>query len=129
MAFFPPEWSRVVESQISSPHGTTPNSLVSWCKGGIRIWSPGLRNRGAPKKRFKDTLKMPLGACNISHLEWTTLAKDRGTWRHTINKAASSFKSSQRTAIEEKRQRRKNSAATTPNPDETFTRCHCNWTC
>ena len=32
--------------------------------------SSGLRNRGAPKKRYKDTLKKSLGACNISHLEW-----------------------------------------------------------
>ena len=51
--------------------------------------SSGLRNRGAPKKRYKDTLKTSLGACNISHLEWTTLAEDRGTWRSTISKAAS----------------------------------------
>ena len=91
--------------------------------------SSGLRNRGAPKKCYKDTLKKSLGACNISHLEWTTLAKDRSTLRRTISKAASSFKSSRRSAIEEKRQRRKNSAATTPNPDETFTCCHCNRTC
>ena len=91
--------------------------------------SSGLRNRGAPKKRYKDNLKKSLGACNISHLEWTTLAEDRGAWRRTRNKAASSFESSRRSAIEEKRQRRNTSAATTPNPDETFTCCHCNRTC
>ena len=91
--------------------------------------SSGLRNRGAPKKRYKDNIKKSLGACNISHLEWTTLAEDHGAWRRTISKAASSFESSRRSAIEEKRQRRKNSAATTPNPDETFTCCHCNRTC
>ena len=39
--------------------------------------SCGLWNRGAPKKRYKDTLRKSLGACNISHLEWTTLAEDR----------------------------------------------------
>ena len=91
--------------------------------------SSGLRNRGAPKKRYKDTLKKSLGACNISHLEWTTVAEDRSTWRRTISKAASSFESSRRSAIEEKRQRRKYSAAITPNPEETFTCCHCNQTC
>ena len=91
--------------------------------------SSGLRNRGAPKKRYKDILKKSLGACNISHLEWTTLAEDRSTWRRTISKAASSFESSRRSAIEEKHQRRKNSAAVTPNPDETFTCCHYNRTC
>ena len=51
--------------------------------------SSGLRNRGAPKKRYKGNLKKSLGACNISHLEWTTLAEDCGTWRRTISKAAS----------------------------------------
>ena len=91
--------------------------------------SSGLRNKGAPKKRYKDTLKKSLGACNISHLEWTTLAEDGGAWRRTISKAASSFESSRMSAIEAKRQRRKNNAATTPNPDETFTCCHCNRTC
>ena len=91
--------------------------------------SSGLRNRGAPNKRYKDTLKKSLGACNISHLEWNTLAEDRGTWRRTVSKAASSIESSRWSAIEEKRQRRKNSAATTPNLDETFTCCHCNRTC
>ena len=90
-----------------------------------------MANRGTPKKSYlyKDNLKKSLGACNISHLEWTTLAKDRGAWHRTISKAASSFKSSRRSAIEEKRQTRKNSAAITPNPDETFFCCHCNRTC
>ena len=91
--------------------------------------SSGLRNRAAPKKRYKDNLIKSLGACNISHLEWTTLAEDCDAWCHTISKAASSFESSRRSAIEEKRQRRKTSAATTPNPDETFTCCHYNRTC
>ena len=64
--------------------------------------SSGLQKRGAPKKRYKDNLKKSLRTCNISHLEWTTLAEDRGAWRRTISKAASSFKSSWRSAIDEK---------------------------
>ena len=89
----------------------------------------GYRSRGAPKKRYKDSLKKSLGACHISHLEWSAFARNRSTWRSTINKAASSFEENRRASIEEKRQRRKNSAATTPNPDETFTCGHCNRTC
>ena len=61
-----------------------------------------LRNREATKKHYKDTLKKSLGACNIIHLEWATLAEDCGAWRCTISKATSSFKSSRRSAIEEK---------------------------
>ena len=63
----------------------------------------GLQNRGALKKRYKDRLKKSLSACNISHLEWSTLAEDRSTWCHTINKATSSFESTGRTTREEKR--------------------------
>ena len=44
------------------------------------------------------------------------LQKTAGAWRHTISKAASSFESSRRSAIDEKRQMRKNSAATTQTP-------------
>ena len=91
--------------------------------------SSGTRNRGAPKKRYKDVLKKHLGACHISHQEWSTLAGNRNAWRQTITKAASSFETTRRASVEEKRQRRKNRAAMSPNPDSTFTCSHCNRTC
>ena len=91
--------------------------------------SCGLWNRGAPKKCYKDTLKSPSVHATSTILSGLHLQKTACAWRRTISKAASSFESSWRSAIEEKRQRRKNSAATSPNPDETFTCCHCNWTC
>lgn len=89
----------------------------------------GHRDRGAPKKRYKDTLRKSLKACNINQNEWSTLAQDRGIWRHTITSASSSFESTRRASLEEKRQRRKTRAATTPNPDTTFPCCHCNRPC
>ena len=39
----------------------------------------------------KDSLKKSLAVCNISHLEWATLAENRSTWRHTIKNATSIF--------------------------------------
>ena len=39
--------------------------------------STGNRDRGAPKKRYKDSLKKSLSACHIDHQQWCTLAADR----------------------------------------------------
>ena len=39
--------------------------------------STGHRDRGAPKKRYKDCLKKSLSACHIDHRQWSTLAADR----------------------------------------------------
>ncbi|RVE73868.1 hypothetical protein OJAV_G00035550 [Oryzias javanicus] len=74
------------------------------------------RDRGAPKKRFKDSLKKSLGACNIDHRQWSTLAKDRDTWRQNIKDAVSFFEEKWRTSLKDKRQRRKAGRTTTPNP-------------
>ncbi|GAB1599652.1 hypothetical protein Ahia01_000242600 [Argonauta hians] len=40
--------------------------------------STGHRNRGAPKRRFKDSLKGSLSACHIDRDRWSALAADRG---------------------------------------------------
>ena len=37
----------------------------------------GHRNRGAPKKRYKDALKKNTSACHIRPSEWSTLEEDR----------------------------------------------------
>ena len=50
--------------------------------------STGHRARGAPKKRFKDSLKRSLTTCNIDHKQWSVLAADRVAWRHSIHQAA-----------------------------------------
>ena len=91
--------------------------------------SSGHRDRGAPKKRYKDTLKKSLSACNLDHKEWSTLTEDRNSWRHSIVTATSSFESTRRTSIEEKHHRRKISEATTPNLQNTFHCKHCNQAC
>ena len=46
--------------------------------------SSGHRDRGAPKKRYKDYLKKSLTACHVDHKCWADLAADREAWRHTI---------------------------------------------
>ena len=91
--------------------------------------STGHTNRGAPKKRFKDTLKRSLSVADIDHHEWSTLAENRSSWRNTITKAASRFESRRRASVTELKQRRKERAAMTPTPDNTFSCCHCNCAC
>ena len=92
--------------------------------------STGHRNRGAPKKRYKDSLKKSLGACHINHSQWSTLAADRVTWRHIIHQAVSFFEDSRKNNLKEKRRRRKNiEASTTTVPGVTFDCSRCGRTC
>ena len=87
------------------------------------------RNIGAPKKRYKDTLKKALGACDIDHHQWTTLAADRDTWRQTIHQAVSSVDEYRMDSLKEKRHRRKTRVASASIPDQTFTCNHRNRSC
>lgn len=82
--------------------------------------STGYRDRGAPKKQYKDSLKKSLGACNIDLCQWLTLAADRQAWRHTTDQAVSSFEDSRRANLKEKRSRRKDRDASAAVPDQTF---------
>ena len=87
--------------------------------------STGHRERGAPKKRFKDCLKKSLTACDIDHKSWSELAADRGAWRHTIHQAANQFEENRRDAAKEKRQKRKDRVASNTIPDITYPCRHC----
>ena len=92
--------------------------------------STGHRDRGAPKKRYKDCLKKSLNVCHIDCQQWSDMAVDRDAWRHTIHKAASQFEENRRDSLKDKRQRRKAQAAsTTENPDLTYMCRHCTRTC
>ncbi len=44
----------------------------------------GYRNIGAPRKRYKDSLKKSLTACCIDHRQWATQAADRDSWQRTV---------------------------------------------
>ena len=92
--------------------------------------STGHRDRGAPKKRFKDCLKKSLNVCHIDCQQWSDMAAGRDAWRHTVHKAVSQFEENRRDSLKDKRQRRKAQAAsTTKNPDLTYMCRHCMRTC
>ena len=91
--------------------------------------STGYRERGAPKKRYKDSLKKSLGACHIDTNNWSTLAADRGAWRHTIHQATTTYETSRRDILKDKRQRRKNREPSDSNSDQNFQCSRCDRTC
>ena len=47
--------------------------------------STGHRDRVAPKKRFKDSLKKTLGTCHNDHHKWSTLAADSLSYRCIVH--------------------------------------------
>ena len=91
--------------------------------------STGHLDRGGPKKRYKNFLKKLLSTCHIDHSQWSTLAADRGTWRHIIHQAAFSFEDYCRINLKEKRCRRKNCDASTIVLDIIFICSRCGGTC
>ena len=60
------------------------------------------RDVGAPKKRYKDSLKKSLNACHMEPRQWSTLASDCDTWRQTICRAVSIFETKRRTTLKGK---------------------------
>ena len=70
----------------------------------------GKRNRGAPKKWYKDQLKKTLSLADIPPNSWQKAASDRLTWRSTIRKASRKFEIQRSSAVREKRQRRQDRA-------------------
>uniref|UniRef100_K7EZV3 Reverse transcriptase domain-containing protein n=1 Tax=Pelodiscus sinensis TaxID=13735 RepID=K7EZV3_PELSI len=63
--------------------------------------SSGYRDIGAPRKRYKDSLKKSLTACCIDHRQWATQAADRNSWRHTVHQATSFFEDTRRACMED----------------------------
>ncbi|KAJ7416721.1 hypothetical protein WISP_69127 [Willisornis vidua] len=86
------------------------------------------RNTGAPKKRYKDSLKQHLSLDHIDCHQWSTLASNQDSWRHTIHDAAASFENACRVCLKKKRQRRKNRSSPI-SPRDKFRCAFCDWTC
>ena len=70
----------------------------------------GKRSRGAPEKRFKDSLKAFLKTFTIDHDSWEAEAQDIRGWRAAIYEGATRSEASRTYAAEQRRQARKDSA-------------------
>ncbi|KAJ7413922.1 hypothetical protein WISP_87626 [Willisornis vidua] len=86
------------------------------------------RKRGAPQKRYKDSLKQYPSLGHIDCHQWCTLSSSRDSWRHIIHNAVSSFENACRVSLEEKRQCRKNRSSPIL-PKEMFCCVFCDRTC
>ena len=71
----------------------------------------GKRDRGAPRKRYKDQLKRQLAQAGISCLSWQQEASDRDSWRSSVRKTSYEFAAERHKAAKEKRRRQKERAA------------------
>ena len=49
------------------------------------------RERGAPRKRYRDQLKRQLAQAGISHQTWQQEASNRDSWRPSVRKASRKF--------------------------------------
>ena len=89
----------------------------------------GKRNRGAPRKRYKDQLKRQLAQAGISHQSWQQEAADRDSWRSSVRKASCEFEAEKHKAAKEKRRRQKERAASLPSSSQTFVCPKCGRGC
>ena len=64
----------------------------------------GKRDRGAPRKRYKDQLNRQLAQAGISHQPWQQEASDRDSWRSSVRKASCEFEAKRHKATKGKLQ-------------------------
>ncbi|KAI8487912.1 hypothetical protein Bbelb_343600 [Branchiostoma belcheri] len=62
----------------------------------------GKRDRGAPRKRFKDQLKRQLIAAGIPVKEWESVASDRSAWRAATREGAVKWEKARKEVAEQR---------------------------
>ena len=77
--------------------------------------SNGRRNVGAPKRRYKDTLKQSLKAFAIDVSEWEKLSLDRPNWRAALTRGSKAWEADRvQQAITKRERRKKRPSGTEP---------------
>ena len=79
----------------------------------------GKRSQGGQKKRYKDTLEIPMGS-------WEQTAQERSKWRGLINKGAALYEKKRICEAERKRRERKAKTNVPPSDSMTLTCSTCN---
>ena len=64
----------------------------------------GKRDRGSPRKRYKDQLKKQLAQAGISHQSRQQKASDRDSWHSSVRKVRCEFEAERHKAAKEKTQ-------------------------
>ena len=90
----------------------------------------GKRDRGAPRKRYKDQLRRQLKAADIPEDNWETCARSRESWRGQIKRGSTAFEINRREALVEKRRKRKEPKPSEQSlPTQVFPCPRCNRLC
>ena len=89
----------------------------------------GKRDRGAPRKRYKDQLKRQLALAGISHQSWQQEASGGDSWRSSVRKASCEFEAKKHGAAKEKHRRQTERAETLPSSSQTFVCPKCGRVC
>ena len=89
----------------------------------------GKRDRGAPRKRYKDQLKRQLAQAGISHQSWHQEAPDLESWHSSMRKASGKFEAERHEASKERRRRQKEGAASQSSSVQTFACPKCSRVC
>ena len=75
--------------------------------------SDGVRRRGRPLLRYKDTLKEKLNLCNLPLATWEASALNRSLWRGKVSRGTAKFELEKTRKLEEKRAVRHRAPPTT----------------
>ena len=89
----------------------------------------GKRERGAPRKRYKDQLKKQLPQAGISHQSWQQEALDQDSWRSSVRKASRKFEAERHEATKKRRRRQKEYGASQSSSTQTFVCPKCSRLC
>ena len=63
----------------------------------------GARAPGGPTKRFKDSIRATLRACNINISGWESLASDRSAWRSAVTQGVMAFEERRLQRLDDRR--------------------------
>ena len=89
----------------------------------------GNRNRGRPRKRFKDCVKAHVGHAGINPKQLESAAVNRESWRALTYQAQNSFESKRRQDVNDARERRKLVSTSGPLNTGQFICPHCPRAC
>ena len=95
----------------------------------FRELQEGKRDRGAPRKRYKDQLKRHFAQAGISHQSWLQEASDRDSWRSLVRKARCNFEAERHEVAKERGRRQKERAASLSSSSYTFICQKCSRVC
>ena len=89
----------------------------------------GKRDRGAPRKRYKDQLKRQLARAGTSHQSRQQEDSDRDSRRSSVRKVSCKFETERHEAAKEKRRRQKERAASQSSSAQTLVCPKCRRVC